>query len=133
MTQAFFFTYPNGYGKIREIGEKMEVNFDRYEGHGICLRNGVDFEEISALHTMRFNLTVQKELNLRLELKTVASSGCPHYAIDLKAKTGVNFIRVDVPVISSPLREICIVALREDNEDATSTNNWYQISDVTLN
>ena len=117
--KAFYFAYPNGFGGARSNNEMIGVNFLRYEGHGICFRAGVDFNLEKRPTCLHNKIRTTRNIKLRVEFKTEASGGCADTSSTLDITTRCDEWYLDVPKMCSPLKEICIAALKCDNENVT--------------
>lgn len=117
--KAFYFAYPNGFGDVRSNNEMIDVNFLRHEGHGICFRAGVDFVLEKQPTCLHIKVSTTGNIKLRVEFKTEASGGCADTSSMVDITTRCDEWYLDVPKMFSPLKEICIVALKCDNENVT--------------
>lgn len=118
--KAFFFSYPNGFGDVRENSDMIDVDFGKHEGHGICFRAGVDFEIKKRPTCLHVKINATENIKLRVEFKSEASGGCADTSATVDIYAGcVGEWYFDVPKMFSPLKEICIVALKCDNENVT--------------
>ena len=117
--KAFYFAYPNGFGDVRSIDKMIDVDFSKHEGHGICFRAGVDFELEKRPTCLHIKINTTANIKLRVEFKTEASGGCADttHLLDINLRGDEWYL--DVPKMFSPLKEICIAALKCDNEDVT--------------
>lgn len=118
--KAFYFAYPNGFGDVRANTEMIDVDFLKHEGHGICFRAGVDFALEKQPTCLHIKISTTENIKLRVEFKTEASGGCADTSITVDIYAGcVGEWYLDVPKMFSPIKEICIAALKGDNEDVT--------------
>lgn len=119
---AFFFAYPRPFGEVKEATWNFPINFNEQEGYGICFRNQVDFlyQGESKLH---LEVETETALTLRVELKTEASGGCAAANTKVAASKGINLQDIEIPKLLSPLKEIVICALKQDNGDLISSYN----------
>ena len=113
---AYFFGYgENSFGEPRDINESLNIDTKNYDGIGIALKEGVDFEYCDQ-NIVSGTIFVDRDATARLEIKTVASCGTAIESNQLDLKAGKNSFSQILPVFTrSPLKEICIVILRGDN------------------
>lgn len=119
---AFFFAYPRPFGEVKEATWNFPINFNEQEGYGICFRNRVDFlyHGETKLH---LEIETETAIILHVEFKTEASGGCPADQISIMASKGVNLQDINIPKLLSPLKEIVVCALKQDNGDLISSYN----------
>ena len=132
---GFCYAYPNGYGLFDE-GEKKVINVDleKYEGQGIAFRANVDFKAIPEYEFFSFSLSVNGAVNIVVEFKTEASNGtaASYHSICYEGKVENDYIKVKVPKLLSPLKEICICVLRSNNNNEVVTAKTVEIKNVEI-
>lgn len=112
--KAFYFSYPNGIGEVRNIKKMMEVDFSKHDGHGICFRNGVDFL-LNSEKKLYVSIATTTDICLKLEFKTEASGCCADVDEKIILTPGEKEFTFNIPKTLTPIREICFAALICDN------------------
>lgn len=114
----FGFGGNDDFFKIVNIGESLLIDFaPKPTGIGFAIRDGVDVE-FGSENQIKLKIFADKEINATVEFKTVKSYGAPEKAENVTLDKGENEIIVDIPDLSSPLKEIVVFFPRNGKEDS---------------
>ena len=115
---VFSFGGSDDFGNPYNIGEKFFLDFSpKPTGIGFAIRDGVDVD-FGFENQIKLKISADKEIKATVEFKTVKSYGAPEKAENVTLDKGENEIIVDIPDLSSPLKEIVVFFPRNGREDS---------------
>lgn len=114
---AFSFGGSQDFGREYKIGDDFELDFTpKPVGIGLAVRDGIE-ADISNAKEINFKLFHTRKQNAVIELKTKNSGNAPELSQQFVIRDGnPRSFRVDIPKLSSDLKEIVIFFPREKND-----------------
>lgn len=104
------------FGEMINIVETdMFLDFNKNcIGYGFAIRDKID-AYFDKKNTLILSLNTDYILKASLEFKTENSSNTPEITKDILLKFGQNDITLDIPKLSSPLKEIVLLVKKDNN------------------